>query len=111
MRNFEDNVSQTPIMLRLFSIHPTLPSAAEGGIYLDWDVIVTRSFDSLLHNGVVFGAEKKVAPYQLGLGVAVMMSRPREPFMVRYNELMGKYFEPSKCYACHTIQVRPLSVR
>ncbi len=98
-------------MLRLFSIHPTLPSAAEGGIYLDWDVIVTRSFDSLLHNGVVFGAEKKVAPYQLGLGVAVMMSRPREPFMVRYNELMGKYFEPSKCYACHTIQVRPLSVR
>jgi hypothetical protein len=78
---------------------------SEGGIYLDWDVIVVRSFDSLLNANVILGAEIRNPQFGDALGVAVMMCRPQEPFMIRWRAQMNIHFDASKCYACHTIQL------
>ena len=75
------------------------------GIYLDWDVIVVKPFDELLANGVVLGAELKAAGFGDALGVAVILARPQEPFMLRWQERMAVHFTPESCYACHAIQL------
>lgn len=83
----------------------------QGGIYMDWDVIVTNSFDPLLNTGVIFGIEKKVPDYFELMGVAVLLSRSHEPFMELWKKEMAKEFDGEKCYACHsTVLARKLAV-
>ncbi|GAA96051.1 glycosyltransferase family 32 protein [Mixia osmundae IAM 14324] len=62
-----------------------------GGIYLDSDVIVTRSFDELLDEDVVLGIEAAHGSMQPhfeveGLCNAVMMAKPEAPFMRNWYE-------------------------
>jgi len=56
----------------------------EGGIYLDTDVYVHRSFDSLLNEQVVLGAEGQGA--QFGTANAVILARPEAQFLVRWMD-------------------------
>lgn len=55
-----------------------------GGIYLDADVLVQRSFDDLLENSVVMGAEGKGAGW--GVANAVIAAEPGAPFLTRWYE-------------------------
>jgi len=52
-----------------------------GGIYLDADVLVHRSFDDLLDHPMVLGREGDV-----GLGNAVMLAEPRARFLAHWME-------------------------
>jgi Glycosyltransferase sugar-binding region containing DXD motif len=53
-----------------------------GGIYLDADVLVQRSFDDLLAHSAVLGQEGTDAEW--GLANAVMLAEPRSPFLCRW---------------------------
>jgi hypothetical protein len=53
-----------------------------GGIYLDADVLVQRSFDELLHHSAVLGSEGEGA--QIGLANSVILAEPSAPFIVRW---------------------------
>lgn len=55
-----------------------------GGIYLDADVFVHNSFDSLLDNSVVLGEEGIDAEF--GLGNAVILAEPGAPFLTKWYE-------------------------
>ena len=55
-----------------------------GGIYLDADVLVHESFDGLLNNSVVLGAEGVNAEY--GLANAVILAEPDAPFLNKWYE-------------------------
>jgi hypothetical protein len=55
-----------------------------GGIYLDADVFVHRSFDDLLDNSVVLGEEGIGGKY--GLGNAVILAEPDAPFIKRWYD-------------------------
>lgn len=55
-----------------------------GGIYLDADVFVQHSFDSLLDNSVVLGQEGIGAEF--GLGNAVILAEPGAPFLMKWYE-------------------------
>lgn len=61
-----------------------------------------RPIDDLLDNAVVLGAEKKVPKMAEVLGVAVMMARPRDPFLLKWRDAIRSSFQPT-CYACHSI--------
>lgn len=54
----------------------------KGGIYLDADVFVHRSFDELLDNSVVLGEEGIAG--QTGLGNAVILAEPGAKFLRRW---------------------------
>lgn len=56
-----------------------------GGIYLDADVLVHESFDPLLGNSVVLGAEG-INNEGGGLGNAVILAEPGAPFLRRWHE-------------------------
>lgn len=58
---------------------------AEGGIYLDCDVFVHRSFDDLLSNSVVLGREGQ-GDGETGLCNAVILAEPNAPFLRRWYE-------------------------
>jgi hypothetical protein len=75
---------------------------AEGGIYLDWDVLVLRNFNAFWTQGVVMGMEKPVASKDEALGVAVIMARPGEPFLTRWQRDMTDVYDP-QCYVCHSV--------
>lgn len=62
-----------------------------------------RPIDDLLSNSVIFGAEKKVVNMKEVLGVAVIMARPQEPFLLMWRKEMHKNFDGDRCYACHSI--------
>ena len=53
-----------------------------GGIYLDADVLVHRSFDDLLNHQTVLGEEGVHAHW--GLANAVILAEPRAPFLCRW---------------------------
>ena len=55
-----------------------------GGIYLDTDVLVQRSFDELLEHSVVMGRE--CACGFDGLANAVILAEPQAPFLRRWYE-------------------------
>jgi hypothetical protein len=55
-----------------------------GGIYLDVDVLVQRSFDDLLHHRVVLGQEGQGG--DIGLGNAVILAEPKARFLQRWLE-------------------------
>jgi hypothetical protein len=55
-----------------------------GGIYLDVDVLVHRSFDDLLGHSVVLGQEGADGAY--GLANAVILAEPGAPFLRRWFE-------------------------
>jgi len=55
---------------------------AEGGIYLDADVLVQRSFDDLLANSTVLGREGEAG--QFGVANAVILAEPQAPFLCRW---------------------------
>lgn len=57
-----------------------------GGIYLDADVLVQRSFDNLLGYQTVLGQEEGAYNGQLGLANAVMLAEPQSPFLCRWLE-------------------------
>jgi hypothetical protein len=59
----------------------------EGGIFLEPDVLVQRSFDPLLEFRTVLGMENVGADARLGTGV--MLSEPRAPFLRRWLEAMA----------------------
>lgn len=56
----------------------------QGGIYLDTDVFVHRSFDHLLSNSTVLGREGDEAHNKLCN--AVILAEPDAPFLVRWRE-------------------------
>lgn len=56
----------------------------QGGIYLDADVLVQRSFDDLLDNSVVLGQEQHER--EPGLANAVILAEPQAPFLLRWYE-------------------------
>ncbi|KAI8817153.1 uncharacterized protein EV422DRAFT_542604 [Fimicolochytrium jonesii] len=64
-----------------------------GGIYLDMDVIVTRSFDPLLHHTTVLGIEG-FKPW-IGLCNAVILTAPNAPFLKRWYDSY-RTFDDSK---------------
>jgi len=53
-----------------------------GGIYLDADVLVQRSFDDLLNNSTVLGQEGENG--ELGMANAVILAEPNAPFLRRW---------------------------
>jgi hypothetical protein len=53
-----------------------------GGIYLDADVLVQRSFDDLLDHSTVLGLEGKSGEW--GLANAVILAEPQAPFLKRW---------------------------
>lgn len=55
----------------------------DGGIYLDADVFVHRSFDDLLSNATVMG-EQRAGRESLGLCNAVILSEAQSPFLSRW---------------------------
>jgi hypothetical protein len=55
-----------------------------GGIYLDADVFVQRSFDELLDHSTVLGKEGDDAGW--GLANAVILAEPQSPFLRRWLE-------------------------
>jgi Glycosyltransferase sugar-binding region containing DXD motif len=55
-----------------------------GGIYLDADVFVQRSFDALLDNSTVLGQED--AGDGIGMANAVILAEPQAPFLIRWLE-------------------------
>jgi len=55
-----------------------------GGIYMDVDVFVHRSFDDLLGHSVVLGQEGTDGAY--GLANAVILAEPGAPFLRRWRE-------------------------
>jgi SAM-dependent methyltransferase len=55
-----------------------------GGIYLDADVLVHRSFDDLLENSAVLGQEGVGAEH--GMANAVILAEPGSPFLCRWLE-------------------------
>ena len=55
-----------------------------GGIYLDADVLVQRSFDDILDHRTVLGQEGQDA--QWGLTNAVILAEPQSPFLCRWLE-------------------------
>jgi Glycosyltransferase sugar-binding region containing DXD motif len=55
-----------------------------GGIYLDADILVQRSFDDLLNHQTVLGQEG--CNGQSGLANAVILAEPRSPFLCRWLE-------------------------
>jgi hypothetical protein len=57
---------------------------AEGGIYLDADVLVVRPFDALLANETVLGLQRD--GYGEGLCNAVMLAAPGARFITRWYE-------------------------
>ena len=57
---------------------------AHGGIYLDADVFVQRSFDDLLDNSTVLGQED--AGDGIGLANAIILAVPNAPFLTRWYE-------------------------
>jgi hypothetical protein len=57
---------------------------AEGGIYLDADVLVRRSFDSLLDAQAVLGVEG--AGGWMGLANAVILAQPGASFIARWRD-------------------------
>lgn len=57
---------------------------AEGGIYLDADVLVQRSFDDLLDNSTVLGREGEAGKF--GVANAVILAEPQAPFLRRWLE-------------------------
>lgn len=57
-----------------------------GGIYLDADVLVQRSFDDLLDHSAVLGREGEKGEY--GMANAVILAEPRAPFLERW---LGEY--------------------
>ncbi len=78
---------------------------AQGGVYLDSDVIPLRSFDELLRLGGAEGAVvmgKEEAPGQSGLANAVMLAPPNASFL---NRWWARYvdFDPDKSWAYHSV--------
>ena len=55
-----------------------------GGIYLDADVLVQRSFDDLLNHSAVLGQEEH--EQEPGLANAVILAEPQSPFLQRWYE-------------------------
>lgn len=55
-----------------------------GGIYLDADVLVHRSFDELLDHSVVLGEEG--VDGEIGIANAVILAEPGAPFLQRWYE-------------------------
>lgn len=55
---------------------------AHGGIYLDADVLVQKSFDDLLANSTVLGEEGEGAEH--GMANAVILAEPGAPFLRRW---------------------------
>lgn len=76
-----------------------------GGIYLDADVLVQRSFDELLIHSTVLGSEGEGA--EIGLANSVILAEPNAPFIVRwleeYRHFRGEGRD--KYWSEHSIQV------
>ena len=68
----------------------------EGGIYLDADVLVQRSFDPLLDNSVVMGAEGRNARW--GVANAVIAAEPGAPFLRRWYDRYRSFRGTEKKY-------------
>jgi Glycosyltransferase sugar-binding region containing DXD motif len=87
-----------------------------GGVYLDADVLVQRSFDDLLDNQTVLGQEGQDAEW--GLANAVMLAEPQSPFLRRwleeYRSFRGEIWNehsvhlPRKLAHAHSTEIRIL---
>lgn len=60
--------------------------ADNGGIYLDTDVLVVKSFDPLRTHDVTLGRE---SPY--GLGNSIILSSPSSPFLCVWMSVYARY--------------------
>lgn len=77
-----------------------------GGIYMDSDVFVRKSFDDLLDNDFFSSIERLSAdPANVGIQAAVLGSVPKHPFIaacMKYYE-ENPYFLPDGSYANQTL--------
>ncbi|WP_198669012.1 glycosyltransferase family 32 protein [Elioraea thermophila] len=77
----------------------------QGGIYLDSDVFVHRSFDDLLDHDVVIGREGHGDNFR-GLCNAVILARPGAPFLRRWYESYRSFRSDGKeFWAEHSVSL------
>lgn len=63
-----------------------------GGIYVDCDVLVLHSFDSLLANACVIGQQASDTPeVPAGLCNAVLLAEPRASFLLRWHDAYASF--------------------
>lgn len=75
-----------------------------GGIYLDSDVLVHKSFDDLLGHSAVLGAEGRGAAF--GTANAVILSEPNSDFLRRwYEEYRTFRGQPGRFWNEHSVQL------
>jgi hypothetical protein len=72
-----------------------------GGIYLDADVLVQRSFDNILDHQTVLGQEGQNAQY--GLANAVILAEPQSPFLFRWLEEYRSF--RGELWNAHSVQL------
>lgn len=75
-----------------------------GGIYLDADVFVHRSFDDLLHYSTVLGFEGR--GFQPGTANAVIVAEKRAPFLRRWYDTYRTFRGTARTHwAEHSVQI------
>ena len=82
-----------------------------GGIYLDADVFVQRSFDELLNHSAVLGPEGE--NIEIGLSNAVILAEQNAPFLVRWLEQYHSFRGEGKehFYNEHSVKVPAMLAR
>jgi hypothetical protein len=90
-----DHVAHRSDVLRLQKL------IEHGGIYLDADVLVQRSFDDLLDHQMVLGQEGENAQY--GLANAVILAEPQSPFLCRWLEEYRSF--RGELWNAHSVQL------
>lgn len=76
----------------------------KGGIYLDSDVLVHQSFDPLLENSTVLGAEGQGSAY--GTANAVILGEPNAKFLTTwYGEYKTFRGKPGQFWSEHSVQL------
>ena len=77
---------------------------ASGGIYLDIDVFVHRSFDDLLNHGTVLG-QQRVSGDLVGLCNAVILAEAHAPFIERWYSEYRSFRGGNKYWDEHSVHV------
>ena len=80
----------------------------QGGIYLDADVIVQRSFDDLLDHSMVLGQEGENG--RMGMANAIMLAEPNAKFLLRWIETYRNFRSKGQdaYWSEHSVQIPSL---
>jgi len=83
----------------------------QGGIYLDWDLLLLRPPDALLGNVCAMALEKREPGYQEVLGNAALVAEPGSVFLSSWLEEMAIHFNPAKYTAHSVLLARRLAIK